>query len=128
MSVLAEIPCLKLPFMVTDNEYNDNTDYNDDSSSTTTTNNNHNTYNFNYRGSPEEHGCTARATAQTAANDASSRSHAVFIVVVEQSETLVDDDAPGGWSRDGETERAAGPPDLPGARRSERTQIHEPHV
>lgn len=43
-----------------------------------------------------EHGSIARATAQTNANDASSRSHAVFIVVVEQSEAVC------------ESERAAG--------------------
>lgn len=36
-----------------------------------------------------EHGSAARATAQTGANDASSRSHAVFMITVEHSETLV---------------------------------------
>eukprot|EP00930_Biecheleria_cincta_P003599 TRINITY_DN104531_c0_g1_i1.p1 TRINITY_DN104531_c0_g1~~TRINITY_DN104531_c0_g1_i1.p1 ORF type:complete len:1055 (-),score=152.61 TRINITY_DN104531_c0_g1_i1:36-3200(-) len=44
--------------------------------------------------SPEEvhtlmgHGSAARATAQTGANDASSRSHAVFMITVEHTETL----------------------------------------
>jgi len=52
-----------------------------------------------------EHGSAARATAQTAANDASSRSHAVFIVVLEQSEEL----AAEGPARSAESERAAGP-------------------
>ncbi|CAJ1388400.1 unnamed protein product, partial [Effrenium voratum] len=33
-----------------------------------------------------EHGSAARATAQTGANDTSSRSHAVFIIVVERSD------------------------------------------
>eukprot|EP00929_Paragymnodinium_shiwhaense_P084267 TRINITY_DN45039_c0_g1_i1.p1 TRINITY_DN45039_c0_g1~~TRINITY_DN45039_c0_g1_i1.p1 ORF type:complete len:1216 (+),score=293.47 TRINITY_DN45039_c0_g1_i1:105-3752(+) len=42
-----------------------------------------------------ERGSTARATAQTAANDASSRSHAVFMVIVEQSETVADEDDAG---------------------------------
>eukprot|EP00931_Biecheleriopsis_adriatica_P095815 TRINITY_DN6943_c0_g1_i1.p1 TRINITY_DN6943_c0_g1~~TRINITY_DN6943_c0_g1_i1.p1 ORF type:complete len:1033 (+),score=204.50 TRINITY_DN6943_c0_g1_i1:90-3101(+) len=35
-----------------------------------------------------EHGSAARATAQTGANDASSRSHAVFMIVVEHSEVI----------------------------------------
>merc|ERR1719362_67633 len=54
-----------------------------------------------------EHGRAARATAQTAANDVSSRSHAVFIVVIEQSDQLPQDEAP----RGGESEKAAGPPE-----------------
>eukprot|EP00927_Polykrikos_kofoidii_P024644 TRINITY_DN22371_c0_g1_i1.p1 TRINITY_DN22371_c0_g1~~TRINITY_DN22371_c0_g1_i1.p1 ORF type:complete len:1381 (+),score=219.86 TRINITY_DN22371_c0_g1_i1:125-4267(+) len=37
-----------------------------------------------------ERGSAGRATAHTASNDASSRSHAVFIVIVEQSETFND--------------------------------------
>merc|ERR1719253_1905052 len=41
-----------------------------------------------------EHGSNARATAQTAANDSSSRSHAVFIVIIEQSDTLSSDSSP----------------------------------
>jgi len=55
-----------------------------------------------------ERGSTVRATAQTAMNDASSRSHAVFIVIVEQSDTLVATNGEGG----NESERAAGPPDV----------------
>mmetsp|Transcript_91920 Transcript_91920/g.259042 ORF Transcript_91920/g.259042 Transcript_91920/m.259042 type:complete len:1077 (-) Transcript_91920:62-3292(-) len=47
------------------------------------------------------HGSAARATAQTNANDVSSRSHAVFMVVVEQSEA----------GTAGESELAAGPAD-----------------
>merc|ERR1719316_249364 len=42
-----------------------------------------------------EHGSVARATAQTAANDSSSRSHGVFIVIIEQADTLWDDEAKG---------------------------------
>lgn len=37
-----------------------------------------------------EHGSSARATAQTGANDTSSRSHAVFIIVVERSEKFME--------------------------------------
>mmetsp|Transcript_11501 Transcript_11501/g.18152 ORF Transcript_11501/g.18152 Transcript_11501/m.18152 type:complete len:1220 (-) Transcript_11501:93-3752(-) len=51
-----------------------------------------------------EHGREARATAQTAANDASSRSHAVFIVIIEQSDKLPESDASA--KRGGESERA----------------------
>lgn len=40
-----------------------------------------------------ERGSAVRATAHTAANDASSRSHAVFIVVVEQSEALPEEES-----------------------------------
>lgn len=78
-----------------------------------------------------ERGSASRATSQTKLNDVSSRSHAVFIVIVEQSETVctrepseegeASEPAMGNYTA--ESERAAGPPDTAAQRQQQRVRV-----